>query len=108
MESLKDTTTGKDLYNTVVNCLSRSNLSLEKLASVKTDGVPALISKHSGLIRLLNNKIEDFPLYKVLPFHCNIHQENLCKSSLKIKHIVDPIIHAVNSIRLHGLKHRQF
>ncbi|XP_068234156.1 general transcription factor II-I repeat domain-containing protein 2-like [Palaemon carinicauda] len=43
MESLKHTVTGKDLYNSVINSLIRSRLSLDKLASITTDGAPSLI-----------------------------------------------------------------
>ena len=60
-------------------------------------------------MKLMNDKIkEDFPLRSALSFHCIIHQESLCKSSLKLKHVMDPAVHAVNSIRAHRLKHRQF
>ena len=43
-----------------------------------------------------------------MSFHCIMHQESLCKSSLKRKHVMDPVVRAVNSMRAHGLKHRQF
>ncbi|XP_036357567.1 general transcription factor II-I repeat domain-containing protein 2A-like [Octopus sinensis] len=109
MESLKDTTTGKDLFNSVINSSIRSGLTLNKLASITTDGAPSLTSKHSGLVKLLNDKIkEDFPLHSVLFFHCIIHQESLCKSSLKLKHVIEPVVRAVNLIRSRRLKHRQF
>ena len=39
---------------------------------------------------------------------CIIHQENQCKSSLQLKHVMDPVVHAVNLLRARGLKHRQF
>ncbi|XP_038660110.1 general transcription factor II-I repeat domain-containing protein 2A-like [Scyliorhinus canicula] len=107
--SLSDTITGKDLYNCVINSLIRSGLSLDKLASVTTDGAPALTGKHSGLVRLMNDKIkEEIPLHSALSFHCIIHQESLCKSSLKLKHVMDPVVRAVNLIRARGMKHRQF
>ena len=109
MECLKDTITGKDLYSSVINRLIRSGLSLDKLASITTDGAPSLTGKHSGLVKLMSDKIkENFPLHSVLSFHCIIHQESLCKSSLKLKHVMDPLVRAVNSIRARGLKHRQF
>ena len=109
MESLKDTVTGKDLYSSVINSLIRSGLSLDKLASITTDGAPSLTGKHSGLGKLMNDKIkEDFPLHNALSFHSIIHQESICKSSLKLKHVMDPVVHAVNSIRACGLKQRQF
>ena len=109
MESLKDTVTGKDLYNSVINSLIRSGLSLDKLASITTDGAPSLTGKHSGLVKLMNDKIkEDFPLHSALSCHCTIHRESLCKSSSKLKHVMDPVVRAVNAIRARGLKHRQF
>ena len=75
LESLKDTVTGKDLYSSVINSLIRYGLSLDKLASITTDGAPSLTSKYSGLVKLMNAKIkEDFPLYNALPFHYIIHQ----------------------------------
>ncbi|XP_068223147.1 general transcription factor II-I repeat domain-containing protein 2A-like [Palaemon carinicauda] len=109
MESLKDTVTGKDLHNSVINSLIRSRLSLDKLASITTDGAPSLIGKHCGLVTLMNDKIkEDFPSHSVLSFHCLIHQESLCRSSFKLKHVMDPMVRAVNLIRARGLNHRQF
>ena len=58
MESFKDTVTGKDLYNSVINSLIRSGLRLNKLASITTDGAPSLTGKHSGLAKLMNDKIK--------------------------------------------------
>ena len=109
MESLKDTTTGKDLFESVINSITRSGLNLDKLLSITTDGAPSLTGKHSGLVKLTNDKIkEKFPLHNALSFHCSIHQRSLCKSSLKFKDIMDPVVSAVNSIRARGLNHRQF
>ncbi|XP_076056619.1 general transcription factor II-I repeat domain-containing protein 2-like [Oratosquilla oratoria] len=109
MESLRDTVTGKYLYNSVINTLIRSGLSLDKLASITTDGAPSLTGKHYDLVNLVNDKIkEKFPLHSVLSLHYTIFQESLWKSSLKLKHVMDPVVHAVNLIRSQGLEHRQF
>ena len=109
IESLKDTTTGKDLYDSVMNSMMKSGLCLGKLASITTDGAPSLTGKHCGFVKLMNDAVkEKFPLHDVLSFHCIIHQESLCKSSLNIKHIMDPVVRAVNLIRARGLNHRQF
>ena len=67
MESLKDTFIGKDLYNSVINSLIRSGLSLDKLASITTDGAPSLTGKHTGLVKLMNEK----KTKKI--FHCTVH-----------------------------------
>ena len=57
----------------------------------------------------MNDKIrEEFPKHSTLSFHCIIHQESLCKSSSKLKHVVDPAMQAVNLVRTQGIKHRQF
>ena len=80
IESIKDTVSRNDLYSSVINSLIRSGLSLDKLASITTDGAPSLTGKHSGLVKLMNDKIkEDFPLHNALSFHCIIHQESLPK-----------------------------
>ena len=109
MESLKGTTTGKDLYENVMNSIIKSRLSLDKLASITTDGAPSLTSKHSGLVKLMTDKIkETSPLNDMLSFQCIIHQKSLCKSNLNLKHIADSVVRAVNLIRERGLNHRQF
>ena len=46
LEHLKDTTTGQDVFENVENCLDRSGLPLHKLASITTDGAPALTGKN--------------------------------------------------------------
>ena len=63
--SLKDTVTGKDLYSSVINSLIRSGLGLDKLASITTDDAPSLTGKHSGLVKLMNDKIKEV-------FHCTV------------------------------------
>jgi len=109
MESFKSTTTGQDIFNSVMQSLEKSQLCLDKLVRITTDSAPSLTGKHSGLIKRMNDKIQaDFPLHKVFSFHCIIHQGNLCKSRLDFKHIVDPVVQAVNVIRSRGLNHRQF
>ena len=109
LEHLKDTTTGQDLFESVENCLDRSGLPLHKLASITTDGAPALTGKNVGLIKLLNDKVKrEHPLHSVMSFHCIIHQESLCKSVLDLKHVIDPVVRVINLIRARGLNYRQF
>ena len=109
MESLKGSTTGQDMFDAVMHSLEKSQLCLDKLVSITTDGAPSLTGKHSGLIKRINFKIQaDHPLHKVHSFHCIIHQESLCKSRLDFKHVVDPVVQAVNVIRSRGRNHRQF
>ena len=100
MESLKGTTAGKDIFDGVMHSLEKSQLCLDKLVSITRDGAPSLTGKHSELIKKINEKIQvDYPLHKVLSFHCIIHQRSLCKSRLDFKHVVDPLVQAVNVIK---------
>lgn len=40
----------------------------------------------------------DFLLHSALSFHCIVHWERLCKSFLKLKHVVSSAVHQGNSI----------
>jgi len=109
MESLKGSTTRQDIFDSVMHSLEKSELCLYKLVSIPTDGAPSLTGKHSRLNKRMNDKIQaDYPLHKVVSFHCIIRQESLCKSRLHFKHVVDPVVQAVNVILSRGLNHRQF
>ena len=57
MESLKGTTKGKDIFESVVHSLEKSQLCLDKPVSITTDGAPSLTGKHSGVIKKINDKI---------------------------------------------------
>ena len=75
MKSLKGIVTGKDIFDSVMHSLEKSQLCLDKLVSITTDGAPSLTGKHSGLIKKINDKIQaDYPLHKVFSLHCIIHQ----------------------------------
>ena len=72
VESLKDTRTGEDLFRAVENCIARTGLEWNKMASVTTDGVHALTGKNVGLLKLINDKIkaEHFG-HSLIPLHCS-------------------------------------
>ena len=109
VEYLKDTTTGKDLFHTVENCIARTGLEWNKMASVTTDGARALTEKNVGLLKVMNDKIKaEHPGHALAPLHCVIHQGSLCNGALNIKHVTDSIVNVVNLIRARGLNHRQF
>lgn len=48
------------------------------------------------------------PVQKLTFLHCIIHQEVLCKTVLKMNHVVDAVTKTVNFIRGRALNHRQF
>ena len=102
--SLKDTTTDKDLFRAVENCMARTGLEWNRIASVTTDGARALTGKNVGLLKLMNDKIKPCPHTSSMR-HL---QKSLCKGDLNTKHVTDSIVNVLNLTRAKGLNHRQF
>ncbi|VEN48298.1 unnamed protein product [Callosobruchus maculatus] len=105
---LKDTTKSRDLLEVVTSTLNRFSLQLENLSGLTTDGAPAIVGKHEGLVKLIENEASKVGNTSLLNFHCIIHQENLCAKSLKMDHVMKVVVKVVNFIRSKGLNHRQF
>ena len=109
MESMKDTTTGEDIFECVKNAFRTMELPWQKMASVTTDGCPSLTGKNVGLLKRLSDRVAEVDCTRELIFlHCIIHQEVLSEKVLGMKHVVDPVLKIVNFIRARGLNHRQF
>ena len=97
------------MFQHLCDCFDRHKLHWDKLVSITTDGVPSSTGKNVGLVKKVNNKVSGmYSRRKGIPLHCIIQQESLCKSVLHVKHIVGPLVRAVNYIRSKGLYHRQF
>ena len=109
LESMKDTTTGKDLFEHAVHCVEKKNFSWNKIASITTDGAKAFTGKNMGVVKLLKKKLKaEDANSDVMSFHCILHQESLCKAAQDLRHVIDPIVSVVNTIRARALRHRQF
>ncbi|GCC23330.1 hypothetical protein chiPu_0001724 [Chiloscyllium punctatum] len=109
MQSMKGTTTGNDLFTGVNACLDTLGLKWDKLVSVTTDGCPNPTGKNVGLLKRMQDKVTEIdPEQKLVFLHCIIHQQVLCKSVLKINHVVEVVTKIVNFIRARALNHRQF
>ena len=52
VESLKDTTTGKELFYAVENCIARTGLKWDKMAIVTTDEAHALTGKECRAVEV--------------------------------------------------------
>ena len=109
MESMKDATTGEDIFECVEKAFRTMELPWHKMVTVTTDGCPPLTGKNVGLLKRLSDRVAEVDCTRELIFlHCIIHQEVLCKKVLDMKHGVDPVVKIVNFIRARGLNHRQF
>ena len=73
---MRGTTTGKDTAKTFVNHFEERGIDIrtDKIFSVTTDSAPAVVGKHGGFVKIVENQIG----HPTLNFHCIIHQQNLC------------------------------
>ncbi|GFX78632.1 hypothetical protein TNCV_30721 [Trichonephila clavipes] len=67
--SLKDTTTGRDNKDAVINCAQSRQIDLKNLVGIATDGVPSMVGKNVGAVSLifdhtkaLGNSSSDFEI----------------------------------------------
>ncbi|XP_068506404.1 general transcription factor II-I repeat domain-containing protein 2-like [Syngnathus scovelli] len=108
MRSMKGTTTRSDLFMEVNACMDTLGLKWDRLAGVTTDGCPNLTGKNVGLLKRMQDKVAEVDTDQELIFlHCIIHQHMLCKSVLKMNHVIN-VTNVVNFIRARALNHRQF
>ena len=103
--ALRETTRGIDIKNALNEALASANVPLNKFVSVATDGAPAMVGKHNGLIGLMKSD-PNFPEF--FPLHCIIHREHLVAKFFKYEDVMKTVIEIVNFIRVNAKNHRQF
>ena len=102
MRSMKGTTMGSDLFTVVNESMDKLGLKWNKLVSVTTDGCPNLTGKNVRPLKWMQDKVTEMnPEQKLIFLHCIIHQEVLCKSVLKISHVVDVVTKLISSGQEH-------
>lgn len=81
-------------------CMDTLGLKWDRLAGVTTDGCPNLTGKNVRLLKRMQDKVTEINTeQKLLFLHCIIHQHVLCRSVLRIIHVVDVVTKIVNFIR---------
>ena len=58
LESMHKTTRGEDLLQKLLQALGKFDLPLDKLCCVATDGAPAMVGKHKGVVSLLKKEMD--------------------------------------------------
>ena len=59
MESMKNTTTGENIFECVENALCTMELSWQKMVSVTVDGCPSLTGENVGLLKRLSDRVAE-------------------------------------------------
>jgi len=75
--SLKGTTTGDDLFESIDKSLNNLGLEWKKLVSVTTDGGKNMSVSNKGVIGIIKKKMLQNDYKIPMNFHCIIHQEAL-------------------------------
>ena len=68
IKSLKGTTRGEDLFNKVTGVIDRFQLPWNKLTNVTTDASPNLTGKNVGLLKRLQDKMNEENAGVDIPF----------------------------------------
>ena len=96
---LRGTTTGKDIFDAMLQCVEQYSLDFSRLVCVTTDGAPAMTGQKKGAASLLVRHCEAAghtqPIHKM---HCIIHQEALCAKSANLVDVMSVVVKVVNSI----------
>ncbi|XP_031424446.1 SCAN domain-containing protein 3-like [Clupea harengus] len=102
---LEGQTTADIIFTKLSERFERLSLSFEKVNLLVTDGAPAMVGKHRGLVSRLK---EVAPQMQGL--HCLIHQSVLCaRLSGELKGIMDKVMRIINFIRgTSSTQHRLF
>ena len=81
---LKSTTTGRDIFLALENCMKKHGLPWDKLVCLATDGAPPMCSSNVGVVGLVKKKLNSLEANEInfISVHCILHQEALCSKSL--------------------------
>lgn len=101
---MQDKTTGRAIFEALMQRLEDLNLDPKKIVSVATDGAPAMVGRTQGLIGRMKE-----PQPNLLAFHCIIHQSVLCaKLDAKFKDVMTTSMKLINFLKAKSaLRHRQ-
>ena len=88
-------TTGESVYNALVSKLDELGIPLDRCMSVTTDGAPAMVGTHQGLVARLRKDKQS-----LLAFHCIIHQTVLCgKLNVKFQALMTNSMKMINYLK---------
>lgn len=102
-------TTGAEFLKEFEKCQNKYDIEFKKMVSATTDGCPSMVGRIKGFVALLKQEFrkQNIP-HELLSIHCLIHQEALCKKTLKLDNVTSVVVNFVNFVRGSSLRHRQF
>jgi hypothetical protein len=86
--AMKRITKSEDFQDEIKKVLQKLNIPVEKLIGVIMDGASSIAKKNSGLSSHIINDVENTEGCNLFVYHCLIHPENLCATSIKRLNVV--------------------
>ena len=85
-------------------------MPLDKMCGVATDGAPAMVGKHKGMVSLLKKEMDARGIThdKLVSFRCIAHQQSLSAKSVKFDYVVSVVTDCINFIKKRDLSNRLF
>ena len=106
LRTLKDRTRGIDIFNAFKEKCSKAKISFANLASVCTDGAPAMKGVREEFIGLLKKELPHPE--SLIAFHCILHQRNFAAKSATVGDTFKTVLEIVHFIRVNSTRDRQF
>ncbi|XP_059210109.1 SCAN domain-containing protein 3-like [Centropristis striata] len=102
---LEGHTTGDVIFVKLEELFQLHSLSFERVNLIMTDGAPAMVGKHRGLVSRLKQLAP-----QIHGLHCLIHQSVLCaRLSGELKDVMDKVMKIINFVRgTSSTQHRLF
>ncbi|XP_076167256.1 general transcription factor II-I repeat domain-containing protein 2-like [Ptiloglossa arizonensis] len=107
--SIRENTSGEDVFSCVEEVVEQNNLQWNKLVSVATGGAPTMVDKNIGFVDRLRVKLESLAVpHEVTAIHYTIYQQNLWSKSVQLDNVMSLVIRTMNYIRCHGATRGEF
>jgi hypothetical protein len=97
-----------DLFLNVCETMKELKLPWTRLKGVTTDGAPCMIGKKTCLMGGIRQEMDKENPKLCMELHCIIHQQSLCRKTLKFEHVLKVMASVANFVQSHGLHHHQF
>ena len=107
LKPMPDTTKGEDVAKALIEHFEERGIDIRKVFAVTTDGAPAMVGRHKGAVKMIEEKVG----HPIMKLHCIIHQENLCAkmSNSDLNEVMATVTKIINFIvKRSALTHRQF
>ncbi|GFT02219.1 general transcription factor II-I repeat domain-containing protein 2A [Trichonephila clavipes] len=97
----------EEIANTVIECMDKHHIPLDKIVSISTDGGQKYDRRKKRVCCYFERKNKS---HEILVYHCIIHKEALCAQTFpnEICKVMELVITIINSILTKVLNHRQF